>query len=126
MPDPRILLVTGTDTEVGKTFVSCALAHALSQRCACLAIKPAESGCTPERDGQEDGQRLARATGQDEPTRALTRLDTPVAPPVAAELEGRRARARRMDRPHPTTGTARRDHPRRGRRRPAQPPGLGL
>jgi dethiobiotin synthetase len=28
----RTLLVTGTDTGVGKTFVACAIAHALRER----------------------------------------------------------------------------------------------
>lgn len=80
------LLVTGTDTEVGKTHVGEALCRALTvQGVKIVAIKPVESGC----DGSfvEDGERLATATGQVAPLQALECLKTPVAPPVAAALE---------------------------------------
>jgi dethiobiotin synthetase len=39
------ILVTGTDTGVGKTFVACALAHALRARGRSVAVmKPVETG----------------------------------------------------------------------------------
>ena len=83
-----IVVVTGTDTEVGKTVVTAGLGRALVKLgVRAVAVKPVESGIdalTPER---EDGAQLARATGQDTPSRAITRLGAPVAPPVAAELE---------------------------------------
>jgi dethiobiotin synthetase len=84
-----ILVITGTDTGVGKTVVSAGLAKALVARgVQTVAIKPVESGTDDLTPHEEDGALLARATGQTTPTRALTRLGAPVAPPVAAELEG--------------------------------------
>jgi 8-amino-7-oxononanoate synthase len=84
-----IIVVTGIDTEVGKTHTACALAAALTARGhRVIAIKPAETGCGPERTSPEDGAQLAQATGQPWPLHALTRLATPVAPPIAADMEG--------------------------------------
>lgn len=84
-----VLVITGTDTGVGKTVVSAGLAKALvAQGVQTVAIKPVESGTDDLGPHEEDGALLARATGQAAPTRALTRLGAPVAPPVAAELEG--------------------------------------
>lgn len=82
-----IVCVTGTDTEVGKTLITAALGAALrAQGRSVVAIKPVESGV--EGNPSEDGRLIAEATGQGAPLEALTRLSTPVAPPVAAELEG--------------------------------------
>lgn len=82
----KIIVVTGTDTEIGKTFISAALARALvTAGVRTVAVKPVESGCTPDRAGQEDGELLAAATGQPMPKRALQRLELPVAPPLAAD-----------------------------------------
>ena len=84
-----ILVITGTDTGVGKTVVSAGLAKALVARgVATVAIKPVESGIDELTPHEEDGAHLARATGQAAPSQAVTRLGAPVAPPVAAELEG--------------------------------------
>jgi dethiobiotin synthase len=86
---PRIVMVTGTDTGVGKTFVACRLARALTGAGRrVLAVKPVESGCGPEPTDSEDGVLLARATGQSAPLAAFVRLRLPVAPPVAADREG--------------------------------------
>jgi dethiobiotin synthetase len=87
--------VTGTDTGVGKTFVTAALARELSRggrRVA--AIKPAESGCLRDDDGElraEDAEAIAAAAGgwQGADQRCLYKLSAPLAPGVAAELEGR-------------------------------------
>jgi dethiobiotin synthetase len=89
MSGARIVLVTGTDTGVGKTVVAAGLARRLVARgLRVVAVKPVESGCSvPPGDG-EDGVVLARATGQAEPAAALTRLSAPLAPPVAADREG--------------------------------------
>jgi dethiobiotin synthetase len=46
-PALRRLVILGTGTEVGKTFVAVALARALSERgCSVLALKPIETGCS--------------------------------------------------------------------------------
>ena len=82
-----ILFVTGTDTEVGKTHIGEAIARELSHRGIDVrTVKPVESGV----DGNhpEDGIRLAKATGQDWPRQALQRFKAPLAPPLAAKLEG--------------------------------------
>lgn len=81
----RFVVVTGTDTGVGKTFVSEALARLWSRDRRVVAIKPFESGAG---EGEGDGERLARATGQTEPQHALIRLKAPLAPALAAEREG--------------------------------------
>lgn len=78
-----IVVVTATGTEVGKTWVGCALARALVRAGErVVAVKPFESG------GGDDGERLAEATGQTEPRRALVRLREPLTPALAAEREG--------------------------------------
>lgn len=84
MAKPQFLLVTGTNTGVGKTWLACALAKELSQSRAgrVVAIKPVETG------GGNDGEMLARATGQDAPRRALVELREPLTPALAADREG--------------------------------------
>src|SRR5262245_13552878 len=85
----KYIVIAGTDTGVGKTRVATGLAVALASRGArVVAVKPIESGCGDEPSPAEDGVALAEATGQSEPRAALLRLRTPVAPPVAADLEG--------------------------------------
>ncbi|MFW6058216.1 MAG: dethiobiotin synthase [Persicimonas sp.] len=81
--------MTGTDTEIGKTMVTAGLAYALRERGVdVVAIKPVESGTTEEAGPVDDGAILARATGQSGPTEALVRLREPLAPPVAADIDG--------------------------------------
>lgn len=83
------VVVTGTDTEIGKTVVACGLARALSDRgLRVRAVKPVESGTEETDREQEDGVLLARAARQEAPAEALVRLRAPLAPPVAAEREG--------------------------------------
>jgi len=85
---PYFVVVTGTDTGVGKTRVAAALGRALASRGRrVVAIKPIESGCDDASTLTEDGVLLAEATGQSAPRAALLRLKTPVAPPIAADLE---------------------------------------
>jgi dethiobiotin synthetase len=83
------VLITGTDTGVGKTVVGYGLARRLAEGGSrVLAVKPVESGCAGPPADTEDGVLLARASGQEEPRAALVRLSRPVAPPVAADAEG--------------------------------------
>jgi dethiobiotin synthetase len=83
------VLVTGTDTGVGKTWVACGLAHAIRQSGRSVtAVKAVETGCEDRPAPSEDGVRLATATGQAAPTRALRRFRAPIAPAPAADLEG--------------------------------------
>lgn len=84
----RDLLVTGTDTSVGKTVIAAALllaARAAGRRA--VGFKPAESGV--EDGTPADSDILARASGVDEPlARPLLRLPEPLAPALAAERAG--------------------------------------
>ncbi len=54
-----------------------------------MAVKPLETGCLGPPAETEDGVALARATGQVGPLHALSRFRDPVAPPEAADREGR-------------------------------------
>lgn len=80
------LLVTGTDTDVGKTVVTAALAAALrASGEAVIAAKPVASGGLPG-DPRSDAARIARAAGH-EPRIYLT-FPHPVSPHRAAALAG--------------------------------------
>ncbi len=79
-------MVTGTDTGVGKTYVSQAILRALEGG---VGIKPVETGCSEPPSDQEDGALLAAVSAPGGPPRALQRFAMPAAPPVAAEVEGR-------------------------------------
>lgn len=85
----NIVIVTGTDTDVGKTWVTAALARALvAAGRRVVALKAVEVGAG--RAGTtEDGVLLAEATGQAGPRGALVRFTDDLAPAVAAEREGR-------------------------------------
>lgn len=90
MKTDGLYVVAGTDTEIGKTTVCCALLAGWRDRGAEVrGLKPVESGTAdqPSRDA-EDGRRLAAAAGQSEPKEAFQRLKAPLAPPVAARDEG--------------------------------------
>jgi dethiobiotin synthase len=93
MPETRrsnIVVVTGTDSGAGKTWVTAALARALAALGArVVAIKAVDVGCRDDRREMEDGVLLARATGQPAPTEALLRFREYLTPVLAAEHEGR-------------------------------------
>lgn len=83
-----LVVVTGADTGVGKTWVTCALGSTLARAGRrVIAIKPVESGCDGRSWSEEDGVLLAAATGQTLPSAALRRMAAPVAPAMAAEGE---------------------------------------
>lgn len=94
------LFVTGTDTNVGKTHVTCLIARQVVQRSLKVAAyKPACSGAigypslpATSADYQwEDIERLKAAIGGNwsDETICPQRFIAPVAPPVAARLEGK-------------------------------------
>ena len=59
----QIYLVVGSDTDVGKTYVSCGLLHSCRrQKIRVCGIKPIESGSEILTE-TEDGYRLAQASG---------------------------------------------------------------
>lgn len=88
-PSFPITLVVGTDTGVGKTWVSCSLVRALKETGQqVIAVKPIETGITDPPRVDEDGAMLAEASGQAGPRRALVRLAGAVGPAIAADMAG--------------------------------------
>ncbi|MEP6833341.1 MAG: dethiobiotin synthase [Gemmatimonas sp.] len=88
----RMIAVTGTDTEVGKTVVTMALAlraRALGIRVA--AMKPIESGMSSRTSAElSDAERLAHAAGAEDDLDIVGPivLDEPLAPMMAALRAG--------------------------------------
>jgi dethiobiotin synthetase len=74
----RVIVVTGTDTGVGKTIVSAALAALAPERAA--YVKPAQSGA------DDDAATVARLAGVE--THTLARYPEPLAPATAARRAG--------------------------------------
>ncbi len=101
-PRTRGLFVTGTDTEVGKTVVSCLIADQLVRRLSqehpaprVGVMKPIASGCRREREGlvSDDAEELAFAAQFDPEIGGLevvnpVRLKAPLAPAVALAERG--------------------------------------
>ncbi|TCK06645.1 dethiobiotin synthase [Phorcysia thermohydrogeniphila] len=77
-----MILVTGTDTGVGKTFVTISLVKWLREqnRNVC-AFKIVETGCLPI---CEDAQKISEACGKE--IRPIYSFKAPVAPSVAADM----------------------------------------
>jgi dethiobiotin synthetase len=82
------LLVTGTDTGVGKTLIAAALLLALRQQGAqAIGFKPVETGVSPGE--QPDSEILAAASAvAHRAAIPLLRLAEPLAPAVAADRAG--------------------------------------
>ena len=95
---PEVLLVTGTDTGVGKTVVTAALAATLGARSGAASgsdttsgrgatvavLKPAQTGVGPLEPGDADEVRRLSGASVHEGAR----LREPLAPTTAARLEG--------------------------------------
>jgi dethiobiotin synthetase len=91
-PPVRRVVVLGTGTGIGKTFVTAALARELRRRgCSVIALKPIETGCASAGDpaASSDAWQLeAASTGVVRP-HPLHAFEDPISPHLAA----RRARA---------------------------------
>jgi dethiobiotin synthetase len=91
VPRAQAWFLTGTDTEVGKTFAACALLHAARARgLSTLAMKPVAAGVDAA-GRNEDVERLIAASSV-KAARALVNpycFDRPIAPHLAAADEGR-------------------------------------
>ena len=89
------IFITGTDTGVGKTYVACGIAMTLRRKGIDVGVmKPAETGCR-KRNRQllpVDAIKLARAAGVRDALDFVNpyRFSDPLAPSVAAGLEGKR------------------------------------
>lgn len=93
------LFVTGTDTGVGKTFVSAALAALLrSQGRRVAGMKPVAAG-TDQSGRNEDVAALGQVSEPDLPADALNPycLAAPTAPSIAARREGRHIEVQKLD-----------------------------
>jgi len=93
-----VMFVTGAGTDIGKTYVSCALLSALRQAGqSARALKPVVSGVGPVSDPAFDGSdtaRLLRAAGVAPTPEAINacspwRFAAPLSPDMAAAQEGR-------------------------------------
>jgi dethiobiotin synthetase len=88
------LFVTGTDTGVGKTYLSAGIATALISRCVDVGVmKPAETGCIMRvgRLVPKDSLRLMKSARVKDPLSLVNpyRFRMPLAPAVASEREGK-------------------------------------
>lgn len=88
------VFITATDTEVGKTVVTCAIAAALKRSGHGVGVcKPIASDCRRERETliSEDTEALAHFSDCQHPLHTITpvRYREPLAPAVAAERERR-------------------------------------
>jgi len=91
---PRILFFTGTDTDVGKTYVAALAVEELRHSGLCVGVyKPVASGCASAGDDliSSDAVKLWEASGRLSPISAVCpqRFRAPLAPPSAAKAEGK-------------------------------------
>lgn len=93
---PKGLFITGTDTGVGKTHITCLLAQQLlGAGFTPIPRKPVESGCIPGIDGQllaADAQALMQACQYPQPQSVVCPypLQAAISPAEAARLQGER------------------------------------
>ena len=89
------IFVTGTDTEVGKTYVSALIARQLKQQGVRVGVyKPAASGCLEKDDGtlfSEDADTLWNAAGKPATVNHVCpqMFRAPLAPHISAKAEGK-------------------------------------
>ena len=88
----RIVLVTGTDTGVGKTIVATWLAWLTSRSQRVALVKAVQTGADPAVDGDEAFYRAALA-GHRITTTTLATFPEPLAPSIAARRSGKTIRA---------------------------------
>ena len=91
LPKPPAWFVTGTDTEVGKTFATCALLLALRhQGIRAIGMKPIAAG-TDDNGRNDDVERLIIASGTDAPRELINPylFQPAIAPHIAAAETGR-------------------------------------
>jgi len=91
----QTFFIAGTDTEVGKTFVTTALlASAANRGLKTAAVKPVASGCAQTEDGlrNDDALQLQAAMTLDLPYQQVNpiALEPAIAPHIAAAEAGRR------------------------------------
>ena len=98
---PQRFFVAGTDTDVGKTLVSCGLLLAAGQRgLATAGLKPIAAGCVETAEGLRNDDALALQNSANT-TLSYQQINpvafaTPIAPHIAAQQQGRRLSADRL------------------------------
>ena len=88
----RGVIITGTDTGVGKTLVTAALAYALKQQGREVGVmKPIETGASQSRMAQSDAARLRAFVESEDALGAICpfQFELPLAPVAAAQAERR-------------------------------------
>ena len=91
-PHQHAWFITGTDTEIGKTFVACALLYALRRSgLSAVAMKPVAAGFD-DQGLNDDVERLLAASSTQLPRDLVNPygFKAAIAPHIAAEEEGRR------------------------------------
>ncbi len=81
-----IVVVTGTDTGVGKTVATAALALRAREQGSVIVVKPVQTGIGPGYDDLGDVDVVHALTGC--ATQEFTALDEPLAPDTAARRQG--------------------------------------
>lgn len=95
------IFITGTDTGVGKTYTGTSIAAAMRRKGIDVGVmKPAETGCRV-RQGKlvpADALALMRSAGVADPLELVNpfRFRAPLAPLIAARLEGKRVHLRKI------------------------------
>jgi dethiobiotin synthase len=86
-----MVVVSGTGTEVGKTYVTAGLAASLRERGVRVAARKPVQSFAPENESPTDADVLAAATGEDPYVVCPShrRFPLAMAPPMAAEALGR-------------------------------------
>lgn len=90
----QTLFISGAHTDVGKTYVACAILRAVRAKGLSVeALKPVVSGFDPQDWGQSDPGRLLAALGRPLTSETLDaisplRFDAALSPPMAARLQG--------------------------------------
>jgi len=97
----KVLFVTGTDTDVGKTVIAAGLLEAANQKgLRTAAIKPVAAGCEDRGEGpQNDDALLLQATASLKLSYQQVNpvaLDLPMAPHIAAQEQGKMLTANRL------------------------------
>lgn len=114
---PKGYFITGTDTEVGKTYIATLVIHALRTQHKTkpiVGLKPVASGClmTPEGLRNEDAIKLQSVSSHQLPYHQVNpyAFAPPIAPNIAAEQVGRRlcisdllAKHRTLEQRYPNT-----------------------
>jgi len=97
----KVLFITGTDTDIGKTLIAIGLLEAAnSQGKKTAAIKPVAAGCSDTGEGpqNEDALMLQAAASTELSYQQVNpvALDEPMAPHIAAKEQGKQLSADRL------------------------------